>query len=315
MDGLILSRKYYEECGRDVLYDRFGVLMDRVAVGLVGPGSECLGFDDQFSRDHDWGPSFCLWLTDEDFALHGEALQAVYCQLPQSFAGFSPRQVSQGEDGRVGAMSISSFYRRYTGLTAPPRTLGQWNIPSSHLSLCTNGEVFVDPLGTFTAWRDALLAYYPEDIRLKMVADGCMRAGQAGQYNWQRGIMRSDPYVMAHAKVQFCTEAMQLIYLLNRAYAPYFKWLLRGLERLPLLGVEVAPLLRDLLCSNAEMTGGEDTWVCQQNIIERICQRLILEFYEQGLIREKTPFLLDQVPLILAGIEDAEFRAGFWGGR
>ena len=41
---------------------------------LVGHGSECYGFDDALSRDHDFGPRVCLWLTADDYAEFGERL-------------------------------------------------------------------------------------------------------------------------------------------------------------------------------------------------------------------------------------------------
>lgn len=56
MKGLELCRLYYEEVGAPELKARFPELMSRAAVGLSGQGSDCLGFDDEFSRDHDYGP-------------------------------------------------------------------------------------------------------------------------------------------------------------------------------------------------------------------------------------------------------------------
>ena len=60
--GLDLSREYYENIGKPILMELFPEYMKKAAVGLVGEGSECFGFDDQISMDHDYGPSFCVWL-------------------------------------------------------------------------------------------------------------------------------------------------------------------------------------------------------------------------------------------------------------
>ena len=62
MNGLALSRSFYETIGKPALEQQFPALMSRMAIGLAGEGSECLGFDDELSRDHDWGPAFCIWL-------------------------------------------------------------------------------------------------------------------------------------------------------------------------------------------------------------------------------------------------------------
>ena len=66
MQGLEEARALYEEYGRPMLHAQFPQLEERIAVGLVGHGSECYGFDDAISRDHDFARGFCLWLKDED---------------------------------------------------------------------------------------------------------------------------------------------------------------------------------------------------------------------------------------------------------
>ncbi len=87
MKGLLLAEAYYQDHGEPLLRKRFPQLMDRLAIGLVGSGSECFGFDDHYSRDHNWGPSFCIWLTDDDYDRFGADLIHAYDSLPQSYQG------------------------------------------------------------------------------------------------------------------------------------------------------------------------------------------------------------------------------------
>ncbi|MGD9290261.1 MAG: hypothetical protein PVG74_21765, partial [Desulfobacterales bacterium] len=88
MKGLPLAEGYYREYGAPLLQKQFPRLMNRLAVGLAGSGSECFGFDDQHSRDHNWGPSFNIWLTDDDYDRFGEDLIQAYDSLPPTYRGF-----------------------------------------------------------------------------------------------------------------------------------------------------------------------------------------------------------------------------------
>ena len=65
-----------------MLDENFSHIKEYLAVGLVGSGSECFGFDDEFSLDHDFGPGFCMWLTDQVYDEIGEELQRAYEELP-----------------------------------------------------------------------------------------------------------------------------------------------------------------------------------------------------------------------------------------
>ena len=165
MQGLPLSQEYFFQVGLPEIQRQYPDYASRMAAGLVGDGSECFSFDDQISQDHDWGPSFQIWLTPEDYEAFGVQLQQLYQSLPGEFLGYPARIISDYGSGRVGVFEIGTFYSQFIGYRRPPKTIEEWRrLPEINLAAATNGKVFYDPVGKFTAFRQALLAYYPEKI-------------------------------------------------------------------------------------------------------------------------------------------------------
>ena len=72
-----------------MLQEKFPELLPYVAAGLFGSGSECFGFDDELSRDHDFDPGFMLLLPGEDVVDRKQefALERAYAKLPKEFMG------------------------------------------------------------------------------------------------------------------------------------------------------------------------------------------------------------------------------------
>ena len=181
MTGLELCRKYYEQVGRPMLEEKFAEYLPRIAAGLVGEGSDCLGFDDEISRDHDFGPGFCIWLCKEDYDKIGAEMQKAYNALPKEFMGFAARRTSDRGNGRVGVIEISSFYRQFIGNEQPPKDMMRWlYLPEHKITAATSGQVFEDNLGEFSAIRNTLLNYYPEDVRIKKIAARAAAMAQSG---------------------------------------------------------------------------------------------------------------------------------------
>lgn len=104
--GLDLCREYFNQVCYPLLEKEFSNFLPRMAAGLIGEGSECYGFDDEISRDHDFGPSFQIYIPQEDMPIYGERLKQRLNTLPKTFQGFGARIESQYGDGRVGVFSI-----------------------------------------------------------------------------------------------------------------------------------------------------------------------------------------------------------------
>lgn len=300
MRGLELTERYFTVCGLPLLDDAFSGIRERTAAGLIGLGSECLGFDDEFSRDHDWGPGFCLWLTAADYGQFGQALTAAYQNLPKVFEGFE-RQTSEWGEGRVGVFETGAFFRGLIGRTDAPQTLHDWlRLQETNLSVATAGKVFFDPLAEFSGIRQKLLAFYPDDVRRLKIAARCMVAGQSGQYNFLRSLWRNDYFAAQYAETKFCADVMSLVYLLNRRYAPYYKWLMRGVRELPLMGGFVFEKISAMM-----VTANPDH---KRAIIDEICAAIVVQLQDEGLSDATSRFLVDHGPVIHERIADPSLR-------
>lgn len=93
----------------------------------------------------------------------------------------------------------------------------------------TNGEIWHDPSDVVTTVRKRL-CYYPGDVWRKKLAVCCHMLQSHGPYNTARALRRNDEVTAGLSAHLFLKRAMQMCHLLNRQYAPYFKWLFRSVQ-------------------------------------------------------------------------------------
>lgn len=310
MKGLELAEEYYNAYGRKMLQDKFPHLVGQMAAGLVGYGSECLGFDDELSMDHDYGPSFCVWLPRVIYRQYGAQVQRAYEELPKEFMGFGGRVSELQGQGRVGVLCLEDFYLGILGRDTVPATEAEWlALSEENLAAVTNGKVFEDHLGKFSAVRDGLLQYYPRAVWIRRLVQALAKAAQAGQYNYARAMKRGERIAAELSLAEFIRESMQAVYLLNRKYAPFYKWMHRGLQELAVCS-EVGDMLNLLYQipdpSEAWEGAGAEDYLYHLNtndgrvlIIEAVCNVIVQELNAQGLSDQQDNFLQNHLQALL----------------
>lgn len=280
MKGLELSRAFYLEHGAPMIAREFPELEGVLAIGLVGSGSECFGYDDSLSEDHDFEPGFCIFLPDESVIDSRTAfrLERAYSKLPREFLGYRRSDLSPVGSNRHGVIRIEDFLLERTGSRDGALSVAEWfSLPEQSLLEVVNGEIFRDDSQYFCGIRRAL-AYFPPDVRKKKLAGQLLLMGQSGQYNYKRCIERGESGAAALAAGEFVRSAMSASFLLNSRYMPYYKWSFRALRSLPLLS-ELEGELEWLISSpNSKENAPE-----KQNTIERICKLVAKELSVQGL--------------------------------
>lgn len=297
--GMELCRAYYETYGRAMIHEKFPEYEGRIAVGLAGEGSDCFGYDDEFSRDHDWGPSFMMWVSDRVYEEIGERLQAAYEELPQTFLGYTYQASRQGA-GRRGVQTIRGFYGRLLGMeqlesvrkameTENPGLIPYRQIEESALAAAVNGSVFRDDEGIFTQIRRMLCGHYPERLRYLRIAEAAAHFCQYGQYNAGRMLGRGDSLSCRMMLGRAAMEALKLVYYMEGKFPPHDKWLAEGARRLG--GHE--ELLQ--LLSSALESRGEDA--CR--IMEQVGSLLAHSLYLAGYISDIDSFLEEHVAELL----------------
>ena len=279
MKGIELSEAFFEEYGKPVL-ESFPEVRPYLAVGLAGSGSECFGFDDETSRDHDFEPGFCIFLPGEDIVDRKSAfaLERAYAKLPREYCGFRRSLMQPVGGARHGVLRTGEFFTAHAGTADGVMKLQDWlSVPEYSLAEAVNGKLFLDNYGEVSRIREAL-AYYPEDVRLKKLAGHLLLMAQAGQYNYLRCLKHQEPAAAQMAVFEFTKSALAVIFLLNRRYQPYYKWSFRALRELDRLSIE-AELLEYLITSDNSEDNAEEKY----RVIEGIAADVIDELIEQGL--------------------------------
>ena len=305
MKGMDLSRTYFREVVLPRLERDHPELLPRLAAGLVGNGSDCFGYDDEISRDHDWGVEYFLWLPEE-LAGERERLEAWRQQVFRESPPMAGR-VRSAYGARIGVQTTGEFYRSLLGSPGGPETLVQWlQVPEENLAMAVNGEVFLDREGSFTAVRERLQQHYPDDVRKKKLAAKCMAIAQTGQYNFLRMAKREDWVTVRAVLARFADSVMGAVFLINRKYRPYYKWSWRALGELPILGSELTDALLEISLSP---DFSSDELRRQSERIEAICTRLLeaLHFWEG--VKTRADFFTAAGEELQASIRDDLLRS------
>lgn len=327
LKGLTISRDYYEKFGKavfDKLKDEIEkeVLDNKAAfdftIAKVGEGSDCFGFDDALSRDHDFGPGFGVFVTREQYEKYGTRLEQAYDSMPETFRGFTKPEPLK-DMLRNGVIILEDFYSRILNLsdeelqyllehhTLPENT---WlRVEDWQLKTVTNGEIFEGEQAAFGSIYTNLKNGYPERVWKKKLAQRLGEICQEGQYNYKRLMQRGDVHGAALILHSFEEHVVELLYLFNRVYAPHKKWILHEAETLS-LGTEILEQIKKLMNMSLDIstylkrdsidwigtTNKEDE---VQTTIDYIAELIVQQLLDMKLTERKDIYLEEHIPYIL----------------
>jgi hypothetical protein len=181
--GRELSRGYYHDLIKPLLNKQYPAL--KYTAGLIGYGSDVLGYDTEISRDHMWGPRLYLFLSKKDLSEKKEDIMDYLSQeLPPEYRGY-PTHFSNPDGSGIRRMEAPSqgtvspllflntpeeMYQEYLGIShSKPLTDSDWLTMGEHRLLAfTAGELFHDEL-EMEKLRERVSAY-PLNIRLYLMA-------------------------------------------------------------------------------------------------------------------------------------------------
>lgn len=241
-----VSHDFFEEIVKPILLEHFPEETSVTAFGVFGYGSEALRLDDELSRDHHWGLRIDALMPEEVFENRRQAImEKLSANLPDSYRGHSLREAHLAGAGLT-PDNLSAFLRRTIGIDHAPTIYEEWlRIPEEDIIHVVNGEVWYDPLGEFTAVREALNRYYPEPVRLRRIAHWCRYFSGMGTYALKRAILRNNEFYATTRFSNAIRLGIQLAFLLDKRYFPYDKWLMAYFEQLPRLATPLLPLVNE----------------------------------------------------------------------
>lgn len=244
--GRELSARFFEEIARPILQRQFPALP--FSAGLLGYGSDVLGYDDPVSTDHMWGPRFYLFLREEDFSQAPVILRAFSEAFPSRYLGYcvhfsepDPQDngVRRPEPEHTGPVSPlvfihtpGGYLRGYLGTDRlEALEAADWLSFSEHRLLAlSKARFFEDGLG-FSQKLQAL-HFYPEPVRLYLLASNWSLIAEEQAFVRRCSDVGDEAgSVLACARI--AERLMRLMFLYCGEYAPYSKWFGTAFSRLP----------------------------------------------------------------------------------
>ena len=261
--GLELSRHFYHELVGPILNSEFPNLPH--AAALIGYGSEVLGYDDETSTDHNWYPMVMLFLREEEVDRGQEIVKLLGNKLPYEFLGYPVNSEPDPDDPGTSYMKLTTegpinhnvfcttvrkfinFYLDYD-IDTPLKVADWLTFPSQKLLEITAGGVHHDGFGELTAIRERL-SYYPYDVWLYLLAAGWQRIDNLEGLMQRAGTVGDElgSTVIGSGLVR---DIMSLCFLIEKQYAPYFKWFGSAFQRLKCAST-LSPILRKVLVAQA----------------------------------------------------------------
>jgi hypothetical protein len=262
--GHQLSGIFYELHVAPIIEEHYPGLSHSAA--LLGNGSEVLGYDDELSTDHSWGPRVIIFLSAENHGDKAARLHDILGQeLPHSVRGFptnfekvpgEPRSLVPKLDGQrpinhlMEITTLGDFVKKQTGLDYPKElaVLDWLTIPEQRLLSLTAGEVYRDGLNVLELMRSEL-AYYPHDVWLYLLSAQWNRIGQEEPFMGRAGSVMDD---LGSAVIagRLVGDIIRLCFLMEKEYAPYSKWFGSAFFRIPSAQDVIDPLKNALKAEN-----------------------------------------------------------------
>ncbi len=240
--GVDLARGFYGEAIAPLLA---GV---EHAVALLGWGSEVLGFDTERSTDHGWGPRLQVFVDADAVA---EVRRAIEANLPEEFRGW-PTAFGWDEVPVAHHVEVAPLGEWLKGRLGFDPTHGvstrDWlTTPQQRLLEITAGAVFHDDCGELAAVREKL-AWYPDDVWLWLLACQWRRLDQEEAFVGRTAEV-GDELGSRILAARLVRDSMRFVFLLERRYAPYSKWLGSAFAQLDASSA-LGPALRDVLSAD-----------------------------------------------------------------
>lgn len=236
--GAVLCERFFHEAAKPILDRAFPEL--RYTAGLLGYGSDVLGYDDAVSTDHMWGPRFYLFLEEKELHRKDDVMEVFSRALPHSFLGYSVnfsepdpddggvQHAAAVDEGPVSPLifidTVDGFIRGYLG-TADLDSLTEvdWLSFSEHKLLALRlGRFYVDDLSMVAKLKK--LDYYPNGVWRYLIASQWALISEEQAFVKRCGGSAGDELGSRLCCARIADRVMRLCFLYARTYAPYSKW-------------------------------------------------------------------------------------------